>query len=50
MLRCGVEPLPPTTDRCVTADDGAGTSVDWVTVPGDEATVLGRVVSVLRRV
>ena len=38
VLRCGVEPLPPTTDRCVTADDGAGTSVDWVTVPGDEGT------------
>ena len=37
VLRCGVPPLPPTTDRCVTATDGAGTSIDWVTVPGDEA-------------
>ncbi|WNB84658.1 DUF3515 domain-containing protein [Cellulomonas sp. ATA003] len=37
-LRCGVDPLPPTTDQCVTVDDGRGTSVDWVTIPGDEAT------------
>ncbi|GAA2729085.1 DUF3515 domain-containing protein [Cellulomonas aerilata] len=37
VLRCGVEPLPPTTDQCVTATDESGTSVDWVTVPGDEA-------------
>lgn len=33
VLRCGVEPLPPTTDDCVTADDGT-TSVDWIAVPG----------------
>ncbi len=38
VLRCGVEPLPPTTDQCVDATDDAGRSVDWVTVPGDEAT------------
>lgn len=37
-LSCGVEPLGPTTDQCVTVDDGRGTSVDWVTLPGDEAT------------
>ena len=36
VLRCGVEPLPPTTEQCVTATDDAGTSVDWVAVPGDE--------------
>jgi hypothetical protein len=35
VLRCGVEPPGPTTDRCVNADDGE-TSVDWITVPGDE--------------
>ncbi|HQY33778.1 DUF3515 family protein [Actinotalea sp.] len=33
VLRCGVEPPPPTTDQCVTADDGT-TAVDWVAVPG----------------
>jgi hypothetical protein len=38
VLRCGVEPLPPTTEQCVTATDDAGTSVDWVAVPADEAT------------
>ncbi len=34
VLRCGVEPPGPTTDQCVTADDGQ-TSVDWVAVPGE---------------
>jgi hypothetical protein len=33
VLRCGVEPPPPTTDPCVTADDGS-TAVDWVAVEG----------------
>jgi hypothetical protein len=33
VLRCGVEPPGPTTDQCVTADDGTY-SVDWVAVPG----------------
>ena len=32
VLRCGVDPLPPTTDTCVTATDADGTSVDWVAV------------------
>jgi hypothetical protein len=36
VLRCGVEPPAPTTDACVTADDGAGTAVDWVTRTGPE--------------
>lgn len=31
VLRCGVEPPPPTTDPCLTADDGT-TAVDWVAV------------------
>lgn len=35
VLRCGVEPLGPTTDQCVRAEDGT-TSVDWVAVPGEE--------------
>jgi hypothetical protein len=34
VLRCGVEPPPPTTDPCVTVDDGI-TSVDWVSVEGE---------------
>ena len=38
VLRCGVEPLPPTTDRCVDATDAAGRSVDWVAVAGDDST------------
>jgi hypothetical protein len=37
VLLCGVDPLPPTTDQCVDATDAAGRSIDWVTVPGDEA-------------
>ncbi|WP_298458091.1 DUF3515 family protein [uncultured Cellulomonas sp.] len=37
-LRCGVEPLPPTTEQCVTVADDRGRSVDWVAVPGDEST------------
>lgn len=35
VLRCGVEPPPPTTDPCVTADDGDH-AVDWVAVAGPE--------------
>ena len=34
VLRCGVEPPGPTTAKCVTATDGAGTSVDWIAVEG----------------
>ncbi|WP_029289097.1 DUF3515 family protein [Cellulomonas sp. HZM] len=33
VLRCGVEPLGPTTDRCVTVGTPGGASVDWVTKP-----------------
>jgi hypothetical protein len=35
VLRCGVEPLGPTTDRCVTVEATDGTSVDWVVTQGD---------------
>lgn len=35
VLRCGVEPPAPTTDPCVTADDGDN-AVDWVAVAGPE--------------
>ncbi|UJP39491.1 DUF3515 family protein [Cellulomonas palmilytica] len=55
VLRCGVEPLGPTTDRCETVESPDGTSVDWVVVasdPDDEAgtdwtfTTYGRVPAV----
>jgi hypothetical protein len=36
VLRCGVEPLPPTTEQCVSATDDTGTTIDWVTVAADE--------------
>lgn len=29
-VRCGVEPPGPTTDRCVSAVDPSGRSIDWV--------------------
>lgn len=35
VLRCGVEVPGPTTDRCETADDGRGTAIDWLAVPGE---------------
>jgi hypothetical protein len=35
ILRCGVEPPPPTTDPCVTAED-EDHAVDWVAVSGPE--------------
>lgn len=59
VLRCGVEPLPPTTERCVTVEAPDGTSVDWVVVaddPQDEQgsdwtfTTYGRVPAVEVRV
>ena len=55
VLRCGVEPLAPTTDRCQTVEAADGTSVDWVIVasePDDEQasdwtfTTYGRVPAV----
>ncbi|MDC7121150.1 DUF3515 domain-containing protein [Cellulomonas fimi] len=41
VLRCGVEPLGPTTDRCVTVEAPDGTSVDWVVVADDPADEQG---------
>lgn len=41
VLRCGVEPLAPTTDRCVTVESPDGTSVDWVVVADDPQDELG---------
>lgn len=42
VLRCGVDPLPPTTKKCVTATDSAGRAVDWVAVETGAAAVGGR--------
>jgi hypothetical protein len=35
VLRCGVEPLGPTTEHCVTVATPGGASVDWVAVADD---------------
>lgn len=32
VLRCGVTPLGPTTDKCVTVETPGGPSIDWVVV------------------
>lgn len=36
VLRCGVEPPGPTTDRCVTVETPGGPSVDWLAVPAED--------------
>ncbi len=35
VLRCGVEPPGPTTERCVTVSSGQGPSIDWLVVQDD---------------
>lgn len=35
ILRCGVEPPGPTTDRCVSVETPGGPSTDWLAVPGE---------------
>ncbi|MCR6647959.1 MAG: DUF3515 domain-containing protein [Cellulomonas sp.] len=35
VLRCGVTPLEPTTDRCQSVEAADGTSVDWVIVASE---------------
>lgn len=37
-LRCGVEPLGPTTDRCITVTDSSGLAVDWVVHENDDVS------------
>jgi len=55
VLRCGVTPLGPTTDKCVTVETPGGPSIDWVVVaskgeddPGSDwtFTTYGRVPAV----
>lgn len=35
VLRCGLEPPGPTTDRCETVSTPGGPSVDWLVLPGE---------------
>ncbi|WP_420113380.1 DUF3515 domain-containing protein [Pseudactinotalea sp.] len=49
VLRCGVTPLPPTTDGCVTVAAEGGSEVDWVVTEDAENatfTTYGRVPAV----
>lgn len=36
-LRCGVEPPPPTDDRCIGVVGGDGVQVDWINPEADSA-------------
>ncbi len=38
VLRCGVEPPGPTTDRCVAYEGADGVRVDWLVVPSSDGT------------
>jgi hypothetical protein len=38
VVRCGVDPPPPTTDRCVTVTDSAGNSSDWLSLPATDGS------------
>ncbi|MBN9326927.1 MAG: hypothetical protein BGO38_12950 [Cellulomonas sp. 73-145] len=37
VLRCGVEPPGPTTERCETIQTPNGPSIDWLVIPADAA-------------
>lgn len=37
VLRCGVEPPGPTTQRCETIQTPNGPSIDWLVIPADAA-------------
>ncbi len=54
VLRCGVEPLGPTTEGCQTVETPGGASVDWVVVPDEDGgwtfTTYGREPAVELRV
>lgn len=53
VLRCGVEPLGPTTDRCQSVSTPNGPTIDWVVVEEDgdwRFTTYGRVPAVEVRV
>nr|NLD39745.1 DUF3515 family protein [Actinomycetales bacterium] len=38
-LRCGVEPPPPTTDRCITVTGSDGTAIDWINPEPDSPLI-----------
>ena len=50
ILRCGVEPLAPTTEHCQTVETPNGPSIDWVAVQDEDEswtlTTYGRVPAV----
>lgn len=53
VLRCGVEPLGPTTDRCQSVETPNGPTIDWVVVEDDgdwTFTTYGRVPALELRV
>jgi hypothetical protein len=53
VLRCGVEPLGPTTERCESVTTPNGPTIDWVVVEADgdwTFTTYGRVPAVEVRV
>jgi hypothetical protein len=37
VLRCGVEPPGPSTQRCIRVTDDAGAEVDWIAIEGETA-------------
>lgn len=39
VLRCGVEPPGPTTDRCIGVQSGDGTQVDWINPEADSPLI-----------
>jgi Protein of unknown function (DUF3515) len=38
VMRCGVDPPPPTTDRCVTVTGSDGKGTDWLSVPATDGS------------
>jgi hypothetical protein len=38
LVRCGVDPPAPTTDRCVTVTGSDGKGVDWLSVPATDGS------------
>ena len=49
VLRCGVEPPGPSTERCIGIEDASGDSVDWLALQAEDAwafVTYGRVPSV----
>ncbi|MDO5495090.1 MAG: DUF3515 family protein [bacterium] len=39
VVRCGVEPPPPTTDRCIEVTGSDGGRIDWINPEGDSPLI-----------